>query len=86
MILKCLLSGYFMNSAKYYSENMFVTLREKTMCRIHPTSVLINDMKTAKKHEYLIYNEIIEGSKMFFKCCSLVKAEWIKKYNYIFPN
>ena len=73
-----------MNTAKYYSENMFVTLREKTICRIHPTSVLINDMKMAKNYEYLIYNEIIEGSKLFYKCCSLIKSEWVQKYNNYF--
>ena len=84
LILKCLYTGYFMNTAKYYSENMFVTLRDKTICRIHPTSVIINDMKTAKSYEYLIYNEIIEGSKLFYKCCSLIKSDWVQKYNNYF--
>jgi len=80
LIVQCLLTGYFTNIAKYDSDNYFMTLKDKTLCKVHPTSILIKNPKLGKVFEYLIYTEIIVTNRQYFKSCTLVKHEFVKKY------
>jgi HrpA-like RNA helicase len=80
LIIKCLLTGYFTNIAKYSSDNYFSTLKEKHLCKVHPTSILIKSPKLGKFYEYIIYNEIIVTNKQYLKTCTLIREELIKKY------
>lgn len=80
LIIKCLLSGYFTNVARYNADNVFVTYKDKTVCKIHPTSNLIKQPKLGRSIEYLIYNEIIYTNKEYLKMCTLVRYDFIKKY------
>ena len=80
LIIKCLLTGYFTNVARYNADNVFVTYKDKTVCKIHPTSNLIKQPKLGRSIEYLIYNEIIFTNREYLKMCTLVRYEFIKKY------
>ena len=80
LILKCLLTGYFNNIAKYTNDNFFNTIKGNQLCKIHPTSVLIKKPKLGKQYGYLIFNEIIITSKKYIKCCTLINYEQAEKY------
>ena len=80
LIIKCLLTGYFSNIAKYYSDNYFNTIKDKHLCKIHPTSILIRNPKLGKFYEYIIYNDVIVTNKQYLKCCTLVREELVRKY------
>ncbi len=80
LIVKCLLTGYFSNIAKYDSDNYFATLKEKTLCKVHPTSILIKNPKLGKTIEYLIYSEVIVTNRQYLKMCTLVRYELLQKY------
>ena len=80
LILKCLLSGFFCNLAKYSSDNVFITCKEKTVCKIHPTSNLIKNPKLGRQMEFLFFNEIIYTNREYLKCCTLVRFDLIRKY------
>jgi HrpA-like RNA helicase len=80
LIVKCLLTGYFGNIAKYSSDNYFTTIKEKHLCKIHPTSILIKNPKLGKFYEYVIYNDVIVTNKQYLKTCTLVREELVRKY------
>jgi len=80
LILKCLMTAYFTNVARYTADNVFVTFKDKTVCKIHPTSNLIKQPKLGRSVEYLIYNEIIYTNREYLKMCTLVRYDFIKKY------
>lgn len=80
LIIKCLLTGYFTNIARYSSDNYFTTIRDKNLCKIHPTSILIKNPKLGRSMEYLIYNDIIVTNKQYLKCNTLIRQDIIKKY------
>ena len=80
LILKCLLTGYFNNIAKFTNDNFFNTIKGNQLCKIHPTSVLIKKPKLGKQYGYLIFNEIIITSKKYIKCCTLINYEQVEKY------
>lgn len=80
LIIKCLLTGFFNNLARYVSDNVFVTYKNKTICKIHPTSNIIKQPKLGRQIEYLIYNEIIYTNKEYLKMCTLVRYDYVKKY------
>lgn len=77
LVLKCMLTGYTLNIAKFDSDNIFVTGKGKHKCRIHPNSTLSKNLKLAKKNEYIIYSEIIFTNKQYIKTCSVVSKEMI---------
>ena len=80
LIIKCLLTGYFTNLARYSSDNHFVTVKEKNMCKIHPTSILIKNPKLGRTLQFLFYNDVIITNKQYLKTCTLVREEMVKKY------
>jgi HrpA-like RNA helicase len=80
LIIKCLLTGYFTNIAKYSANNYFTTVREKITCKVHPTSILIKDPKLGKNYDYVIYNDLMVTNKHYIRCCTLVRHDVIKKY------
>jgi HrpA-like RNA helicase len=80
LIMKCLLTGFFTNLARYSGDNYFTTLKDKVLCKVHPTSILIKNPKLGKQYEYLIFNDLIVTNKQYLKCCSLVRQDLIKKY------
>ena len=79
LILKCLLTGYLFNVARYDSDNVFITLTGKHKCRVHPTSILIKNIKLAKASGYVIFSEIVFTSKQYLKLCSVVSKEMVEK-------
>jgi HrpA-like RNA helicase len=80
LIMKCLLTGYFTNIARYSGDNYFTTLRDKNVCKVHPTSILIKNPKLGKTYEYLIYTDMIVTNKQYLKGCSLIRQDIVKKY------
>jgi len=80
LIIKCLLTGYFTNVARYNADNVFVTCKDKTVCKIHPTSNLIKQPKLGRSYEYLLYNEIIYTNREYLKLCTLIRYDYVKKY------
>jgi HrpA-like RNA helicase len=80
LIIKCLLTGYFTNLARYSSDNHFVTVKEKNLCKIHPTSILIKNPKLGRTMQMLFFNDVIITNKQYLKTCTLVREELVKKY------
>ena len=79
LIIKCLLTGYSQNIARYNNDNIYSSIRGNMMCRLHPSSILIKKPRLAKEMKYIIYNEMIITSKKYLKCCTLVKEDLIDK-------
>ena len=79
LIIKCLLTGYSQNIARYNNDNIYSSIRGNMICRLHPSSILIKKPRLAKEMKYIIYNEMIITSKKYLKCCTLVKEDLIDK-------
>ena len=79
LIIKCLLTGYKQNIARYSNDNIYTSIRGNMMCRLHPSSILIKKPRLAKEMKYVIYNEMIITSKKYLKCCTLVKEDLIDR-------
>ena len=79
LIIKCLLTGYSQNIARYNNDNIYSSIRGNMTCRLHPSSILIKKPRLAKEMKYIIYNEMIITSKKYLKCCTLVKEDLIDK-------
>ena len=80
LIIKCLLTGFFDNIARYSNENFYTTVKGGKTCKVHPSSILIKKTKMNKEREFLLFNEMIVTSKRYLKCCTLIKEEWVTKY------
>lgn len=79
LIIKCLLTGYVGNIAKYTSDNVFVTVKCKHQCRVHPSSVVNKNIQLAKQSGYIVFSEIVTTSKQYLKICSIVDKSMVDK-------
>jgi HrpA-like RNA helicase len=73
-ILKCVLSGSFMNVACMSSFNTCKVINTRLNVTIHPTSCLIN-----YKCKWVVYDEILYTTKEFIHTLSEIKIEWLAK-------
>ncbi len=80
LIIKCLLTGYCHNLARFENDNIYTSIKGNITCKIHPTSFLIKKFKIGREYKYLFFDEMIITSKKYLKCNTFVKEESILKY------
>ncbi|KAI9334709.1 putative ATP-dependent RNA helicase DHX35 [Obelidium mucronatum] len=66
-VRKAIISGYFAQAAKLQPDGSYITLRERTVCYIHPTSVLFN-----RSPSYVVFNEVLQTDRTWIRDVSVV--------------
>ncbi|CAG8688018.1 2603_t:CDS:10 [Cetraspora pellucida] len=73
ILLKCVLSGFFRNSAMLQpGNNGYKTVGSNQIVNIHPSSTLFN-----KKIETVMYTELVLTSKPYMKNVSVIQSDWL---------
>ncbi|XP_043566662.1 probable ATP-dependent RNA helicase DHX35 [Chiloscyllium plagiosum] len=72
-ILRCIVSGFFANAAKFHYSGFYRTIRDDYELHIHPTSVLYGE----KEPQWVVYNEIIQTSKYFMRDVTAIQSSWL---------
>eukprot|EP00871_Galdieria_phlegrea_P000042 jgi/Galph1/1038/GphlegSOOS_G5854.1 len=76
---RCLVSGFFRQSASIGRDGRLVTLFDAMQVDIHPSSVLHRRCQSME-HGYVIYHELIWTSKPYIRTVMLVKEEWLLQH------
>jgi ATP-dependent RNA helicase DHR2 len=71
-ILKCLLSGFLMNTARLMPDGSYKTVFGNHTVAIHPSSVLFG-----RKMEAIMFTEYVFTSKSYGRNVSGVRIKWI---------
>ncbi|XP_026520850.1 probable ATP-dependent RNA helicase DHX35 isoform X3 [Notechis scutatus] len=72
-VLRCIVSGFFANAARFHSTGCFRTIRDDHELYIHPTSVLYAE----KPPRWVVYNEVIQTSKYYMRDVTAIKSSWL---------
>ncbi|NXU60438.1 DHX35 helicase, partial [Horornis vulcanius] len=64
-VLRCIVSGFFANAAKFHSTGAYRTIRDDHELHIHPSSVLV------------VYNEVIQTAKYYMRDVTAVESSWL---------
>ena len=72
-IQRCIVSGFFANAACLHGDGSYRGLHNDVKLFIHPSSVL--SMENPSK--WIIFNEIIETSRLFARDVTIIKSEWL---------
>lgn len=71
-IRKCLLTGYFMQSAYLpIGSPKYITIRDNENVELHPSCVLDN------KPRWVIYNEYIITTREYIRTCTRIEGDWL---------
>lgn len=71
-IRKCLVMGFFMNSAQLHEDGIYYTVTGRKPVFIHPSSSLC-----ACKPAFIIYNELIHTTKSYMRDICVVDPDWL---------
>lgn len=75
-ILKCLIAGFFMQSAKCTGkQKRYLTVKDNQVVNIHPSCVL------SSTPEWVIFNEFVLTSRNFIRTVSSVSQKWLFEAN-----
>ncbi|XP_037258541.1 probable ATP-dependent RNA helicase DHX35 isoform X2 [Falco biarmicus] len=72
-VLRCIVSGFFANAAKFHSTGAYRTIRDDHELHIHPTSVLYAE----KPPRWVVYNEVIQTAKYYMRDVTAVESAWL---------
>ncbi|XP_062466073.1 probable ATP-dependent RNA helicase DHX35 isoform X3 [Pezoporus occidentalis] len=72
-VLRCIVSGFFANAAKFHSTGAYRTIRDDQELHIHPTSVLYAE----KPPRWVVYNEVIQTAKYYMRDVTAVESAWL---------
>ncbi|KAF6087788.1 DEAH-box helicase 35 [Phyllostomus discolor] len=72
-VLRCIVSGFFANAARFHSSGAYRTIRDDHELHIHPASVLYAE----KPPRWVIYNEVIQTSKYYMRDVTAVESAWL---------
>lgn len=72
-VRKCLTIGFFMQVAHQERSNFYMTLREKQVVTLHPSSSLYT------KPEWALYHELIITSRNYIRIVSPIEGKWLLK-------
>ncbi|XP_040588736.1 probable ATP-dependent RNA helicase DHX35 isoform X2 [Mesocricetus auratus] len=72
-VLKCIVSGFFANAARFHSSGAYRTIRDDHELHIHPASVLYAE----KPPRWVIYNEVIQTSKYYMRDVTAIESAWL---------
>jgi HrpA-like RNA helicase len=71
-ILRCILTGYFMNIAQIQGDGSYLNIRSKEKLTIHSTSIL-----SVVYPEWIVYHQIIKSSQHYIHNGSQIDPDWI---------
>ncbi|ELK04189.1 Putative ATP-dependent RNA helicase DHX35 [Pteropus alecto] len=72
-VLRCIISGFFANAARFHSTGAYRTIRDDHELHIHPASVLYAE----KPPRWVIYNEVIQTSKYYMRDVTAIESAWL---------
>ncbi|XP_026934106.1 probable ATP-dependent RNA helicase DHX35 isoform X1 [Sagmatias obliquidens] len=72
-VLRCIVSGFFANAARFHSTGAYRTIRDDHELHIHPASVLYAE----KPPRWVIYNEVIQTSKYYMRDVTAIDSAWL---------
>ncbi|KAH0619085.1 hypothetical protein JD844_018733 [Phrynosoma platyrhinos] len=72
-VLRCIVSGFFANAARFHSTGAYRTIRDDHELHIHPTSVLYAE----KPPRWVVYNEVIQTSKYYMRDVTAIESSWL---------
>ncbi|NXB80271.1 DHX35 helicase, partial [Donacobius atricapilla] len=72
-VLRCIVSGFFANAAKFHSTGAYRTIRDDHELHIHPSSVLYAE----KPPRWVVYNEVIQTAKYYMRDVTAVESSWL---------
>ncbi|XP_037666960.1 probable ATP-dependent RNA helicase DHX35 isoform X2 [Choloepus didactylus] len=72
-VLRCIVSGFFANAARFHSTGSYRTIRDDHELHIHPASVLYAE----KPPRWVIYNEVIQTSKYYMRDVTAIESAWL---------
>uniref|UniRef100_A0A4X1TQK5 Probable ATP-dependent RNA helicase DHX35 n=1 Tax=Sus scrofa TaxID=9823 RepID=A0A4X1TQK5_PIG len=72
-VLRCIVSGFFANAARFHSTGVYRTIRDDHELHIHPASVLYAE----KPPRWVIYNEVIQTSKYYMRDVTAIESAWL---------
>ncbi|XP_025033358.1 probable ATP-dependent RNA helicase DHX35 isoform X1 [Python bivittatus] len=72
-VLRCIVSGFFANAARFHSTGSYRTIRDDHELHIHPTSVLYAE----KPPRWVVYNEVIQTSKYYMRDVTAIESAWL---------
>nr|XP_010589984.1 probable ATP-dependent RNA helicase DHX35 [Loxodonta africana] len=72
-VLRCIVSGFFANAARFHSTGAYRTTRDDHELHIHPASVLYAE----KPPRWVIYNEVIQTSKYYMRDVTAIESAWL---------
>jgi len=73
-VQKCIASAFFANAARLHGDGTYRGLHNtEVKLAIHPTSVL----STESPPKWIVFNEVIETSKLFARDITVIKPEWL---------
>ena len=70
-IKKCLLSGFFMQTAHLERNGHYLTLKDEQIVMIHPSTVLDN------KPQWVMYNDFVLTSRNYIRVVTQIQPEWL---------
>jgi len=70
-IKKCILSGFFMQTAHLERNGHYLTLKDDSIVMIHPSTSIDG------KPQWIMYNEFILTSKNYVRTVTTIKPEWL---------
>ena len=70
-IKKCLLSGFFMQTAHLERAGHYLTLKDDQVVMIHPSTSIDS------KPTWVMYNEFVLTNKNYIRTCTIIKPEWL---------
>mmetsp|Transcript_34294 Transcript_34294/g.47724 ORF Transcript_34294/g.47724 Transcript_34294/m.47724 type:complete len:122 (-) Transcript_34294:3547-3912(-) len=80
-IIKCLLSGLFMNAAFFHSTNSYRLLSSSSIVSVHPSSLLVN-----YNAKWVVFQNIVLTNKEFINVITEVKIDWLVEIAPVFYN
>ncbi|XP_057559374.1 probable ATP-dependent RNA helicase DHX35 isoform X2 [Hippopotamus amphibius kiboko] len=72
-VLRCIVSGFFANAARFHSTGAYRTIRDDHELHIHPASVLYAETPP----RWVIYNEVIQTSKYYMRDVTAIESAWL---------
>ncbi|XP_062561030.1 ATP-dependent RNA helicase DHX33-like [Armigeres subalbatus] len=72
-VVKCLLKGLYQNIAELQRDNSYLCLGNRTVARIHPSSVLCGRARPG----YVLFTELVATGNRYLRTVSEIEPEWI---------
>lgn len=75
VIRRCIVRGFFANTAKLHMDGQYRTIRGDHVLAVHPSSVLYTERYPA----YVVYNEVLLTAERYMRDITAVEPEWLSE-------